>query len=79
MFPGLLVQRARLAAEVHWCQQYAAINRIALQRLTEQYDRCRCSSAGARFLQARSLPPSYITDPLVSFPLVLNSIRVLYI
>ncbi|BDA48971.1 hypothetical protein COCOBI_13-0810 [Coccomyxa sp. Obi] len=44
-------ERAKLAEEIHWCQQYAAINRIALQRLMEQYDRCSNSSAGARFLQ----------------------------
>jgi hypothetical protein len=53
----VLLQRAKLALEVHWCQQYAAINRIALQRLMEQYDRCSNGNAGARFLQARSFPP----------------------
>lgn len=54
------MQRAKLAEEIHWCQQYAAINRIALQRLMEQYDRCSNSSAGARFLQVHYLFYSYI-------------------
>lgn len=48
-------QRARLAREVQWCQQYAAMNRIGLQRLAEQYDRCCPRGDGGRFLQALSL------------------------
>lgn len=46
-------QREKIANEVHWCQQYAAINHIALQRLVEHYDRCAESKAGAKFLQVR--------------------------
>jgi hypothetical protein len=49
-------QRDKTASEVHWCQQYAAINHIALQRLVEQYDRGSCSNAGARFLKVRPAP-----------------------
>ena len=45
------LQRARLATDISWCQQYAAINRIGLQRLVEQHDRCHDSSAGAAFLE----------------------------
>ena len=46
-----MLQRAKLANDISWCQQYAAINRIGLQRLVEQHDRCHDSSAGADFLK----------------------------
>ncbi len=45
------LQRARLAEDISWCQQYAAINRIGLQRLVEQHDRSHDSSAGAAFYE----------------------------
>ena len=48
-----MLQRAKLANDTSWCQQYAAINRIGLQRLVEQYDRCHDSCAGADFLKVR--------------------------
>jgi hypothetical protein len=48
-------QRARLVQEVQWCEQFAAMNRIGLQRLLEQYDRCCPAGGGARFLQVCGL------------------------
>ncbi len=54
-------QRARLAEEVQWAQQYAAMNRIALQRLLEQHDRGCAGRAGARFLKVRTQHVLHIT------------------
>ncbi|CAL8463852.1 g3386 [Coccomyxa elongata] len=72
--------RAKLAEEIHWCQQYAAINRIALQRLMEQYDRCSNSNAGARFLQECWSPESslgtFLKTPLLD---ELHSLKLLLV
>ncbi|CAL5222894.1 g5323 [Coccomyxa viridis] len=53
-------QRARLAEDISWCQQYAAINRIGLQRLVEQHDRSHDSSAGAAFYKECSRPETNV-------------------
>ena len=62
-----VLQRAKLVNDISWCQQYAAINRIGLQRLVEQYDRCHDSCAGADFLKVRHIS-AHAYDGDADFP-----------